>query len=43
MQRIAELLPEEKRGVYSSDPAVRAAAKSVSAFPWELNEMKIKN
>lgn len=37
MQHIAELLPEEKRGIYSSDPAIRAAAQSVAAFPWDAN------
>ncbi len=43
MQRIADLLPEEKRGVYSSDPAVREAAENVAAFPWDVSEKKIKN
>ncbi len=34
MQAIAALLPPEKRGVYSSDPALRAAALEVAAYPW---------
>ncbi len=34
MQAIAELLPPEKRGVYASDPALRAAALEVAAYPW---------
>ncbi len=37
MQRIADLLPEEKRGVYSSDPDIRRAAQRVAAFPWDVN------
>ncbi len=35
MRKIAELLPEEKRGSYSDDPAIRAAAKEFEAYPWE--------
>ncbi|NOY98462.1 MAG: 1-acyl-sn-glycerol-3-phosphate acyltransferase [Chloroflexi bacterium] len=35
MRRVAELLPQEKRGVYSDDPAIRAAAKEFEAYPWE--------
>ena len=38
MQRIAELIPDEKRGIYSSDPTVRVAAQRVSAFPWDVSE-----
>lgn len=34
MQHIAELLPAEKRGVYADDPALRAAAWEVAAYPW---------
>lgn len=34
MQRIAELLPEKKRGVYSDNPEIRAAAKEFEAYPW---------
>lgn len=41
MQRIAILLPEEKRGVYSSDPAIRAAAQRVAAFPWDVNPERL--
>jgi 1-acyl-sn-glycerol-3-phosphate acyltransferase len=35
MQHIAELLPAEKRGVYAEDPALRAAAWEVAAYPWD--------
>ena len=35
MQKIAELLPEEKRGSYSDDPEIRAAAKEFEAYPWD--------
>lgn len=34
MRRIAELIPPEKRGHYSDDPAVRAAAKGTEIYPW---------
>lgn len=35
MEKIAELLPEENRGRYSDDPAIREAAKEFEAYPWE--------
>lgn len=35
MRRIAELIPEEKRGFYSNDPAIREAAKGTEKYPWE--------
>jgi 1-acyl-sn-glycerol-3-phosphate acyltransferase len=34
MWRIAELLPPERRGCYSEDPAIRAAAQSSAVYPW---------
>lgn len=34
MRCIAELIPPERRGHYSDDPAVRAAARSVEVYPW---------
>ncbi len=34
MRRIAELLPQKLRGYYSSDPAIRAAAKGTEIYPW---------
>jgi len=34
MERIAALLPEEMRGRYSDDPAIREAAKPFEAYPW---------
>jgi len=34
MQRIAELLPQESRGHFSDDPAIRAAARGTEVFPW---------
>ncbi len=35
MQRIAVLLPPERRGHYSEDPAIRAAAAGTEVYPWE--------
>jgi 1-acyl-sn-glycerol-3-phosphate acyltransferase len=34
MQRIAELLPPERRGYYSADATVRAAAGGTEVYPW---------
>jgi 1-acyl-sn-glycerol-3-phosphate acyltransferase len=34
MQHIAELIPPERRGYYSDDPAVREAAKGTEVYPW---------
>lgn len=34
MRRIAELIPPEKRGHYSDDPAIREAAKGTEIYPW---------
>jgi 1-acyl-sn-glycerol-3-phosphate acyltransferase len=34
MQHIAALLPPERRGVYAADPAIRAAAQKVAAYPY---------
>jgi len=34
MRRIAELIPEEQRGHYSDDPAIRAAALGTEIYPW---------
>ena len=34
MRHIAELLPLEKRGHYSDDPAIREAAKGTEVYPW---------
>lgn len=34
MRRIAELIPAEKRGFYSDDPAIREAAKEAAIYPW---------
>ena len=34
MRSIADLLPAELRGFYSSDPAIRAAAKGTERYPW---------
>ena len=34
MRHIAELIPPEKRGHYSDDPAIRAAAKGTEVYPW---------
>lgn len=35
MRAIAPLLPPERRGYYSDDPAIRAAAKGTEIYPWE--------
>ena len=35
MLHIAELLPPERRGVFASDPAIRAAAQEVAAYPYD--------
>jgi 1-acyl-sn-glycerol-3-phosphate acyltransferase len=34
MQRIAELIPAERRGYYSDDPAICAAARASAIYPW---------
>jgi 1-acyl-sn-glycerol-3-phosphate acyltransferase len=34
MRHIAELIPPEKRGHYSNDPAIREAAKGTEIYPW---------
>ena len=35
MRRIADLIPAEKRGHYSSDPEIRAAAQGTEVYPWD--------
>lgn len=35
MQHIAELLPPERRGHYSDDPAIRAAAQGTEYYPFD--------
>jgi 1-acyl-sn-glycerol-3-phosphate acyltransferase len=37
MNRIASLIPPEKRGHYSDDPAIRAAAQGTEIYPWNEN------
>jgi len=37
MRHIADLLPPERRGYYSDDPAIRAAAQGTEVFPWDEN------
>lgn len=37
MKKIAELLPPERRGFYSNDPAVREAARGTEIYPWDEN------
>jgi len=34
MRHIADLIPPEKRGHYSDDPAIREAAKGTEIYPW---------
>jgi 1-acyl-sn-glycerol-3-phosphate acyltransferase len=35
MRHIAELIPPERRGVYSDDPAIRAAAQQAAVWPFD--------
>ncbi len=35
MREIAELVPDQLRGKFSSDPEIRERAKEVEAYPWE--------
>jgi 1-acyl-sn-glycerol-3-phosphate acyltransferase len=35
MHRIAELIPPGRRGHYSDDPAIRAAAQGTEVYPWD--------
>ncbi len=42
MRRIAELIPPERRGYYSDDPAVRAAAGAASIYPWETEAEELR-
>ncbi len=37
MERIARLIPPERRGHYSSNPAIRAAAQGTEIYPWDEN------
>jgi 1-acyl-sn-glycerol-3-phosphate acyltransferase len=35
MARIADLIPPERRGFFSDDPAVREAARGTEIYPWD--------
>jgi 1-acyl-sn-glycerol-3-phosphate acyltransferase len=35
MERIAELLPDDLRGHFADDPAIRAAAVGTEIYPWD--------
>ena len=35
MRGIAAELPEDRRGYYSTDPAIREAARGTEIYPWE--------
>lgn len=35
MRQIAALLPADRRGYYSDDPAIREAARGTEIYPWE--------
>lgn len=35
MRQIAALIPPERRGFYSDDPAIREAAKGTEIYPWD--------
>jgi 1-acyl-sn-glycerol-3-phosphate acyltransferase len=34
MHRIAELIPQDKAGLFSTDPAIREAAQGTDIYPW---------
>jgi 1-acyl-sn-glycerol-3-phosphate acyltransferase len=34
MREIAKLLPDERRGYYATDPAIREAARGTEIYPW---------
>jgi hypothetical protein len=34
MRQIAELIPPERHGFYSDDPAIREAARGTEIYPW---------
>jgi hypothetical protein len=34
MRHISELIPSERRGHYSADPDIRAAARGTEVYPW---------
>jgi hypothetical protein len=34
MRHIAELIPPERRGVFSADPKIRAAAQEAAEYPY---------
>lgn len=38
MHRIAELIPSDRRGHYSDDPAIREAAKGTENYPWQYKQ-----
>src|SRR5512133_2228382 len=35
MRQVAQLIPPERRGFYSDDAAIRAAAKGTEIYPWD--------
>lgn len=35
MNKVAELIPSDRRGYYSDDPNVRAAARGTELYPWD--------
>ena len=39
MGAISELIPEARRGAYSTDPALREQAKAIQ-YPWESGELR---
>ncbi len=38
MNSISMLIPPEKRGYYSDDPVIRAAAKGTEIYPWDESQ-----
>jgi 1-acyl-sn-glycerol-3-phosphate acyltransferase len=41
MRKIAELIPPERRGYYSDDPAIREAARGSEVYPWADQQQAI--
>lgn len=40
MRQIAELVPDERKGVFSPDKELKAAAQEVASFPFESDDMR---
>ncbi|MEZ5800839.1 MAG: hypothetical protein R3D29_10710 [Nitratireductor sp.] len=40
MRAIAGLIPQDKHGVYSSDPELRRAGEEVAEFPFDAPDLR---